>query len=85
MLKLDEQISKDLDALYATSVPFQRVADEWIKDSLAYYREVGDDLDGNDLYRNQGKCKILSDLLACIQTAGDVRTRFAQSEGAVED
>jgi hypothetical protein len=72
-----------MGSLYAENPKFQRMVDEWLVPSLQFYREAGDELDGNDVFRNQGKCIILSDLIKSIQTAGEVQSRFAhnRSEG----
>jgi len=77
VLKLNQQLSRDLDSLFSTDVRFQRVVEEWFAASLQDYREAGDLLDGNNLYRNQGKCIILSDLVKAIRESRDTAERFS--------
>lgn len=72
----DTQLIRDLDSLYSTDARFQRVA-EWLKLSLSHYRESGDLLDGNDLYRNQGKCIVLQDLMGYVENSRELLERTA--------
>ena len=72
----DTNLLRDLDALEASDPRFQRFS-AWVRESLADYRASGDVLDGNDLYRNQGKCILLSDLLGYVDKSRDLLDRFA--------
>jgi len=85
VLKVDEQLCKDLDAVH-TDGRFDRFV-EWVEQSLHDYRVTGDKLDGNDLYRNQGKCIVLQELTDAIQTSRDHLTRIARNrpEGTAVD
>lgn len=78
MLKPDEQLCKDLDAIY-TDGRFDRFI-EWVEGSLAEHRVTGDVLDGNDLYRNQGKCIVLQELIDAIHTSREHLTRIARNK-----
>jgi hypothetical protein len=77
VLKCDEQLCKDLDAVY-TDGRFDRFL-EWVEGSLEDHRKQGDILDGNDLYRNQGKCIVLQEMLDAIHTSREHLVRIARN------
>lgn len=80
MNKPEIQIYKDLDSL-KVDPRFERVFG-WIQSSLATYRRDSDlVLEGNALFRSQGKCIILQELVDAIQTTGDNLERVAANRG----
>lgn len=79
MIRLTNQLCKDLDSL-KQDARFQRYIVH-MEESLAEIRENGDVLDGNDLYRNQGKSIILQSQLNDIRDTEKSLTRMSKSQG----
>lgn len=53
---------------------------EWFEESLQMSREAGDNLEGTELYRNQGKSKTLAHILDVVDNVQDSLDRFAKSK-----
>ena len=58
---------------------------EWLQESLTEIRELNDDLEGPEVYRGQGRAKILSQFIKLVDKSTEHLENIHRNENSISE